>query len=624
MNVQGHTTRLFRVQVVNRGIKNLDNCLMKLEDIRRLDDPEFANRFTPVGLIAQHQLLQNWPGGAFNLRGKEKKFIEIAFLNETDPKTERGLQYEHKEYPNAIPRGSYELRPLPLAIRRRRRMWLGFLAMALLAGLLLAESVRAAHLGGDVVAWTNESGDRDWYNAQNWVIPGTDEHKVPGAADDAVIGATPYGAPVLSGGTARVERLFHTTSGLSGLKLTDGATLTVIGPGASSFSGERQVEVLNGSTLALNGDTTWSAGVWGLFGDGGPGTVENRGRLSITGDVSAVSPGLVHNLPGATISSSGTAMIHAPLDNDGTLTVDAGTLTLAGGTGDEISAGRFVIEQGAELSSTSFDQRLSQGTRVTGAGTLRLTSHTFELVGDGGDCLPGTTLVSGGRLDLGGGGCHTGRLTSDGRGGGISNSTLGVGDGASRLDSIQFDNATVIFVPQATIAATGGVTVRGGSILALHGTTTWSAGNWQVGGPGVTGTTGGTVENYGRLSISGNTRVFHPGGGVLQNRFGGAITREGSSGTAAIDAPLYNFGGMVTVQIGTLATTDVEQAAGEITVAGSATLGASPATTLTLTGGTLSGSGTIRGWNWPHDMRHIWEARSPHLSCSHKPFKTKV
>jgi hypothetical protein len=20
------------------------------------------------------------------------------------------------------------------------------------------------------------------------------------------------------------------------------------------------------------------------------------------------------------------------------------------------------------------------------------------------------------------------------------------------------------------------------------------------------------------------------------------------------------------------------------------------------------------GWNWPDDMRHIWEARSPHLS----------
>jgi probable F420-dependent oxidoreductase len=29
-------------------------------------------------------------------------------------------------------------------------------------------------------------------------------------------------------------------------------------------------------------------------------------------------------------------------------------------------------------------------------------------------------------------------------------------------------------------------------------------------------------------------------------------------------------------------------------------------------------------WNWPHDMRHIWEARSPHLSCSHKSLKTKV
>lgn len=109
MNTQGHATRLFRVEVENKSIRNLDNCLVKLENIKRLDDKEFANRFTPVGLITQHQLLLKRKGGVFNLRGKERKFIEVAFLNEEDKNSEIGLQYENREYPNAIPRAPYEL-----------------------------------------------------------------------------------------------------------------------------------------------------------------------------------------------------------------------------------------------------------------------------------------------------------------------------------------------------------------------------------------------------------------------------------------------------------------------------------------------------------------------------------
>ncbi len=109
MNTQGHATRLFRVKVENKSVRNLENCLVKLEGIKRLDVEDFANRFTPVGLITQHQLLQKREGGVFNLRGKEHKFVEVAFLNETDKKSEIGLQYENRQYPNAIPRGSYEL-----------------------------------------------------------------------------------------------------------------------------------------------------------------------------------------------------------------------------------------------------------------------------------------------------------------------------------------------------------------------------------------------------------------------------------------------------------------------------------------------------------------------------------
>jgi len=47
--------------------------------------------------------------GVFNLRGREHKLVEVAFLDETDKKSEIRLQYEYLNYPSAIPRGSYEL-----------------------------------------------------------------------------------------------------------------------------------------------------------------------------------------------------------------------------------------------------------------------------------------------------------------------------------------------------------------------------------------------------------------------------------------------------------------------------------------------------------------------------------
>lgn len=31
----------------------------------------------------------------------------------------------------------------------------------------------------------------------------------------------------------------------------------------------------------------------------------------------------------------------------------------------------------------------------------------------------------------------------------------------------------------------------------------------------------------------------------------------------------------------------------------------------------------FEGWTWPHESVHIWEALSPHLSCTHNQLKTK-
>jgi hypothetical protein len=469
---------------------------------------------------------------------------------------------------------------------RRARTWAAALAAVALTGVLAGPTQAATR------TFTGQVSS-DWNTARNW-SPAV----VPTSSDDVVISVGRD--PILEGAGSSVRSVVLSRG--AGLRVSGGVTLSMALTGASGSSFAGNVRVRGGATLVLGGATTWSDGTWLVGGPGAGGTtaggtIENHGRLSISGDVlaSPLDGGLLCNRPGATITregSSGTVRILVPLDNDGALNVNAGTLALAGGTGGEISEGSFVIAQDALLSSSN-GQRLSSSARVIGAGTLRLDSHTFEVVAVGSadvNYRPGTTLVSGGRLDLGGGVGFTGRLTSDGSDGTVSNGDLFVGDGASRLDVIRFDHATVVFGSQATIAATGHVFVSDLAIVALNGTTTWLDGTWLVGGTGG----GGTIANQGSLSISGNVLASNLGDGLLRNRPGATITREGSSGTATINVPLDNEG-LVAVQTGTLATTDVEQRAGEITVAGSATLGASAASTLTITGGALSSSGTVRG-----------------------------
>jgi hypothetical protein len=114
--------------------------------------------------------------------------------------------------------------------------------------------------------------------------------------------------------------------------------------------------------LVLRGSTTWSAGSWGV-GRGGQdtgigGTIENRGALRITGNTRVgnfgVGGGVVRNLPGATITranAAGSAEIAVPLDNDGAVSVESGTLLLQGGSGSETSDGSFAVADGAELNS---------------------------------------------------------------------------------------------------------------------------------------------------------------------------------------------------------------------------------------------------------------------------------
>ena len=394
--------------------------------------------------------------------------------------------------------------------------------------VLLAAVGLAGALAGparaEVVTFTGESvvDATNWHVSTNWRDQ-NGSHVVPTSADDAVI---PSGrtAALVTGDGAVQSVVLDTNAHLDvdGQTLsvgTNGAGCTVLGGSCSRFAGV--VRVVSEGTLVLAGDATWSNGGWLV-----DGTVENRGTLRITGNTRASASlndlGLVRNLPGATITratSAGQADIAVPLDNDGHVNVDTGTLMLQGDSGAETSSGGFTLAQAGTLNSLGGHQlelrraRHRPGHAAAGRRRLRVRrrdrpERRLQL---------GTTLASGGMLDLGGGSGSTGRLTSDGGGGGIRGGTLAVGDGVSRLDNITFEGgARVTFSPGATVDAVGTVRVNGEAVLGLDGDTTWSAGGWGIGRSGADTGIGGVVENRGDWRIVGNTLVsnFGVGGGV--------------------------------------------------------------------------------------------------------------
>jgi len=94
----GHALRYQRLKIKNITNVTLDNCIVKLEEMRPADGAEFNTAFLPVGLITQHQRVQGRSGGVFNLRACEEKFVEIACLDETNPESEIVLLYETNQY----------------------------------------------------------------------------------------------------------------------------------------------------------------------------------------------------------------------------------------------------------------------------------------------------------------------------------------------------------------------------------------------------------------------------------------------------------------------------------------------------------------------------------------------
>ncbi len=442
-----------------------------------------------------------------------------------------------------------------------------------------------------------------------------------GAVENSVTGSTflsldgdvttlaSHSTATISGDTANVSaNIFNVASGTtpSGIDLDvsiklAGQGITKIGPGTMRLSGNNTFSTgltLSAGTLLIANSAALGTGP--LIVDGGTigadiaaQTVGNSvylaATLAVTGnfDLSLTGPidgpgGIIKNGP-TTLTLSGANTFAGPI------TVNGGTLALAGGSlnGDVTNQATFVYDGGAFKG------------RLINAGTA--TFNADFTAGNGFENDTYATVAAGRTITLNGAGLDnegTLALTS-------GMLKLGAGTGQINRGNINLPAGVIVNLASgATLTNSGSLVLAGG---AINGSGTLAT----VAGGIISGT--GTItcpvkNNGGLLAISGGTlqvvQAFANGGliqlsGITADLTGGAITNNSSiRGTGNVANAVTNNGGIEAFGGGILAFNGALQnpAAGFITVgAGNelvVTAGlAASAGIINLTGGTFDNNG---------------------------------
>ncbi|HET9300911.1 MAG TPA: hypothetical protein VFO11_13265, partial [Candidatus Polarisedimenticolaceae bacterium] len=314
--------------------------------------------------------------------------------------------------------------------------------------------VTGAHADGPgcpgSIQWDGGAGTTAWTTITNW-----SSNTMPGPSDDVCIPDLVAGVEVVhSSGTHAI----HSLAGPGGLQVSggtlsfavdspglgqltlSGGTLSCAGdlPVTNAFSwsggtmtGSGTTSVpggsLSGGTKALtggralqtSGTATWTGN--GLLRLDGGAAVENGGVWDAQGNASVTrldAASEFHNLPGATFKKTaggGTTAVSVPLENEGTVSVQNGTLSLAGG---------------------SFTTGALQGT----AGTTLQFDGGDHTVATGASLAAPTVIVASGSLTL---------------------------DGSYSADASSFSGGAVTFHPAATLVRLGTLVVAGGAVVDL-------------------------------------------------------------------------------------------------------------------------------------------------------------
>ena len=387
------------------------------------------------------------------------------------------------------------------------------------------------------------------------------------------------------------------TANWTGGNSMDGVTLNVSG-GTASFNGSGTIApgalnvsggTLGGTNLvAAGGPLNWTGGyISGVVQfNGGSftgsslylngGQLINTGTLDWTGEITTGNGSLISNLPGATINlaastsagtspgglgwpapytvynagqlnvaGTGKAIIGDTFNNSGTVSVNRGTLSLAGGGSD---SGAFTVAAVATLNLAGGTHILNAGSTISGAGNLTMSGGTANWTA--GSSMNGITLnVSGGTANFNGDGSIGPAVVN------VSGGTLGGTNLVAASGPLNWTGGTIEGVVQFNGGSfTSPSLVLDGGQLINTGTLAWNSEIPTGNGSVISNLAGATIN----LSANSSNGMFPgtchscygwPGPYTVYNA--GQLNAAGT-GTAII-ADTFNNPGTVSVASGTLA-----------------------------------------------------------------------
>jgi RHS repeat-associated protein len=540
------------------------------------------------------------------------------------------------------------------ALMRSRRFMLAVCGAVVIVAALGALAWPAGSLAGATCTddWTG-GGSGSWSVAENWSAG------VPGSSDVVCIGsgATVHvsesettgsiqgeGAVLLSGGKLELQSTSN-TSEIAGLSLT-GGTLAIAGElkvGGSlssssnaTISGSGRLVIESGATgtvdssacslLTLSGVTFVNEGTLTLGVSGGQAgqldmeggaQLQNAGTFNADSYAEGCVPGsnaaaIQNNYDGSTpavsntgtfnvnVSSSNTAAVSVPFSNPGTVTVQTGTMQMAGGGSEE--GGEWSTDSGTNLKWSGGTFSLT-GDTWSGSGTIHVAgatvtathldaSGTALAVGSGSLTIPSGSTTSISTLSLTGG-------------------TLAVAGEVKVASALSSSgNATVSGSGHLVVesGATGTVDSAACSLLTLGGVTFVNEGTVTLGVSGgqagqLDMQEGAQLENAGTFNADSYAEGCVPGSNAaaIQNNYDGSTpamsntgtfnVNVGSSNTAAVSVPFSN-GGTVHVASGTLTPVggSGSTSSGTWTTASGTAVGFTTGSSYTLTEAAASGA----------------------------------
>ena len=455
--------------------------------------------------------------------------------------------------------------------------------------------------------WSGPSGG-NWSNSANWlngVIPGPGEEATLNAngggcnMPSTVTIDTDVSVGVLSSPFTKVEVAAGKT-----LAVTGNAVATEAGSSTISLGANAKLHVPEGAVFSPTGAIEMQPGAE-FDAEGTVRPINGFSTIGGTVNFSAASKIVLNT--GETVTLGGAFTVRTKINLQGKIEMkggefEGGVVFLNPTEDSPTSAAEWLGTASSEIIVRAVNQHSFAMSGPIEVGYMELTDGTTHLTGSQTCKIGELKLFSPAVINLDAGRtCNvSGKLNMlpESQFGGRSGAGTLIA-GSADLTNGRFDGGGLTRVIGATaIGGSGPTIVRGGATLRTEGATAWQWGIVELGAPGE----GGTWENAGTLTID-SSKVSSEGvplglrdgggSGVLRNLAGATIARQAPVGEFTVAGHIENAG-TIDVRAGAIGksgdTGTIAQSGGTTHVAGGATL----ELPLSMSGGSLSGGGTLR------------------------------